>query len=133
LLREYLEQVRAAVAKEALTMILTGADATGFEEDARLTAMWLWTLKAGDGSGTEGEAAEDDSGDEEEGSGKKPQHLPAVGAVVHEPYAQSGFHPPRCQLSDLLPAVGAERRARRVFADSDSRACHARALRRTDA
>ena len=25
-------------------MIFTGADATGFEEDARLTAMWLWTL-----------------------------------------------------------------------------------------
>ena len=44
-LGEYLEQVWAAVAKEALTMIFTGADATGFEEDARLTAMWLWTLK----------------------------------------------------------------------------------------
>ena len=47
-LKEYLEQVWAAVAKEALTMIFTGADATGFEEDARLTAMWLWTLKTGD-------------------------------------------------------------------------------------
>ena len=43
-LGEYLVQVWAAVAKEALTMIFTGADATGFEEDARLTAMWLWTL-----------------------------------------------------------------------------------------
>ena len=43
-LKEYLEQVWAAVAKEALAMIFTGADATGFEEDARLTAMWLWTL-----------------------------------------------------------------------------------------
>ena len=46
-LKEYLEQVWAAVAKEALTMIFTGADTTGFEEDARLTAMWLWTLNAG--------------------------------------------------------------------------------------
>jgi len=36
--------VWAAVSKEALAMIFTGADATGFEEDARLTAMWLWTL-----------------------------------------------------------------------------------------
>jgi hypothetical protein len=35
-LREYLEQVWAAVAKEALTMIFTDADASGFEEDARL-------------------------------------------------------------------------------------------------
>jgi hypothetical protein len=43
-LKEYLEYVWAAVAKEALNMIFTGADATGFEEDARLTAMWLWTL-----------------------------------------------------------------------------------------
>ncbi len=46
-LREYLEQVWAAVAKEALAMVFKGADASGFEEDARLTAMWLWTLSAG--------------------------------------------------------------------------------------
>src|SRR5204862_1386462 len=45
-LKEYLEQVWAAVAKEALTMIFKDADTTGFEEDARLTAMWLWTLNA---------------------------------------------------------------------------------------
>jgi adenine-specific DNA methylase len=45
-LREYLEQVWAAVAKEALTMIFKDADTTGFEDDARLTAMWLWTLSA---------------------------------------------------------------------------------------
>lgn len=45
-LREYLEQVWAAVSKEALNLIFTkaDADASGFEEDARLTAMWLWTL-----------------------------------------------------------------------------------------
>lgn len=43
-LREYLEHVWAAVAKEALAMVFKGADATGFEADARLTAMWLWTL-----------------------------------------------------------------------------------------
>ena len=46
-LKEYLEYVWAAVAKEALNMIFEGADATGFEEDARLTAMWLWTLSTG--------------------------------------------------------------------------------------
>ncbi len=45
-LREYLEQVWAAVAKEALNMIFEGAHTEGFEEDARLTAMWLWTLSA---------------------------------------------------------------------------------------
>jgi adenine-specific DNA methylase len=50
-LNEYLEQVWAAVAREALTMVFEGADATGFEPDARLTAMWLWTLKAGGNGG----------------------------------------------------------------------------------
>jgi adenine-specific DNA methylase len=44
-LKEYLEQVWATVSREALKMIFEGADASGFEEDARLTAMWLWTLR----------------------------------------------------------------------------------------
>ncbi|KAA3596708.1 MAG: hypothetical protein D8M57_19250 [Candidatus Scalindua sp. AMX11] len=44
-LKEYLEEVWAAVSREALNMIFKGADASGFEEDARLTAMWLWTLR----------------------------------------------------------------------------------------
>jgi len=44
-LREYLEHVWAAVAQEALRMLFEGAEASGLEEDARLTAMWLWTLK----------------------------------------------------------------------------------------
>ena len=42
-LREYLEHVWSAVAREALSMIFSDADTTGLEEDARLTAMWLWT------------------------------------------------------------------------------------------
>jgi putative DNA methylase len=69
-LKEYLEYVWAAVAKEALNMIFAGADATGFEEDARLTAMWLWTLSTGaNGSGPVAE--ETGSEDEEEGAAKK--------------------------------------------------------------
>lgn len=71
-LKEYLEQVWAAVAKEALTMIFKEADATGFEEDARLTAMWLWTLNAGNTDAANGESAEDDDADDEsEGGAKK--------------------------------------------------------------
>lgn len=63
-LREYLEYVWAAVSKEALTMIFSGADATGFEEDARLTAMWLWTLTTDkNGNGAAGNGAADDEGD----------------------------------------------------------------------
>jgi hypothetical protein len=68
-LKEYLESVWAAVAKEALTIIFPDADTVGFEEDARLTAMWLWTLNAGNtnGDGAEREEAEDES----EGGAKK--------------------------------------------------------------
>lgn len=43
-LGECLQEVWTAVSHEALSMIFEGADASGFEEDARLTAMWLWTL-----------------------------------------------------------------------------------------
>lgn len=72
MLQEYLEQVWAAVAKEALTMIFTGADTTGFEEDARLTAMWLWTLNAGNTGTANGDAADGEEGDDEsEDAGKK--------------------------------------------------------------
>jgi len=46
--RGYLSYVWEAVSKEALSMIFEGADATGFEEDARLTAIWFWTLKTAD-------------------------------------------------------------------------------------
>lgn len=44
LLKEYLEHVWAAVSKEALSTIFRDADASSLEPDARLTAMWLWTL-----------------------------------------------------------------------------------------
>lgn len=58
-LKEYLEQVWAVVAKEALTMIFAGADTSGFEEDARLTALWLWTLSAQDNGKGEAVSEED--------------------------------------------------------------------------
>ena len=45
-LKDYLEQVWAAVSQEALSMVVHGTDAKLFEEDARLTAMWLWTVAA---------------------------------------------------------------------------------------
>ncbi len=72
-LKEYLEHVWAAVAREALSMVFAGADATGFEADARLTAMWLWTLQAANGtaeSADNSDNAEESDGDSE-GSGKK--------------------------------------------------------------
>src|SRR5687767_15392617 len=50
-LRDYLEHVWATIAREALSVIFRDADATGLDEDARLTAMWLWTLFAGNANG----------------------------------------------------------------------------------
>ncbi len=70
-LKVYLENVWAAVAKEALGLIFQGADATGFEEDARLTAMWLWTLSAGaNGNGNKDAIVESDDVEDQETSGK---------------------------------------------------------------
>ncbi|HXM64951.1 MAG TPA: DUF1156 domain-containing protein [Terriglobales bacterium] len=70
-LGEYLEQVWAAVAKEALAMVFKGADATGFEADARLTAMWLWTLKSPDTNGQSEVGDEEEYEDESESENKK--------------------------------------------------------------
>ncbi|MBN1323084.1 MAG: DUF1156 domain-containing protein, partial [Methanotrichaceae archaeon] len=67
LLGEYLVEVWAAVSREALNMLFEGADATGFEEDARLTAMWLWTLSAGaNGNGNGGNVSGDPLGEDGE-------------------------------------------------------------------
>jgi len=66
-LREYLEQVWAAVSKEALSMLFKDADAAGLEPDARLTAMWLWTLGTNRNSTAEdAESAEEEETEEED-------------------------------------------------------------------
>ena len=71
-LREYLEQVWAAVSTEALSMIFRDADAAGLESDARFTAIVLWTLGAGGSSGSESHDgdAEDEDDDEDEDTPK---------------------------------------------------------------
>ena len=64
-LGEYLEHVWAAVSTEALSMIFEDADAAGLEPDARLTAMWLWTLGGGSGkAGANGQPDEGEAGDD---------------------------------------------------------------------
>ena len=82
-LREYLEHVWAAVSHEALSMIFKDADAAGLEPDARLTAMWLWTLStavpAANGNGHTTEAANEESDEDDEG-GKK--QAPTSGFVL---------------------------------------------------
>jgi putative DNA methylase len=75
LLKEYLEHVWATVSKEALSTIFRDADAAGLEPDARLTAMWLWTLGGGSPStngkpADEGESNDEGAEDEDEGSSR---------------------------------------------------------------
>jgi putative DNA methylase len=71
-LKDFLEHVWAAVSKEALSVIFEGANTEGFEPDARLTAMWLWTL-AGPAKDSNAKESEEDeeSDDEDNGDGKK--------------------------------------------------------------
>lgn len=71
-LREYLEKVWAAVSQEALNMVFTGGEAQALEEDARLTAMWLWTLSAGiaDSSVEDDDQTEKTDDDENSGGSK---------------------------------------------------------------
>lgn len=54
-------------------MVFQGADATGFEADARLTAMWLWTLQAGDGESVRTDDDEAETEEEAESNGKSPK------------------------------------------------------------
>ncbi len=74
-LREYLGHVWAAVSKEALAMIFSGADATGFEEDARLTAMWLWTLTTADSRGKASKMEVEDEANSDENAVKKSKKI----------------------------------------------------------
>lgn len=71
-LKSYLEHVWAVVSKEALSVIFAGADTEGFEPDARLTAMWLWTL-AGPAKDPKGENDDVEEGaeDDDDESSKK--------------------------------------------------------------
>ena len=64
-LKEYLEEVWAAVSREALGMIFESGDGSGLEEDARLTAMWLWTLSAGADNGESISNNNEDEADED--------------------------------------------------------------------
>lgn len=76
-LSEYLEVVWAAVSREAMSVIFEGADATGFEEDARLTAMWLWTLS---GHKPENQPDETEDADTEETDEETPSKANGSGS-----------------------------------------------------
>ena len=117
-LGEYLEHVWATVAREALDMIFSGADTTGFEEDARLTAMWLWTLSTGangNGQRKNGAVSSDDGDalDEEDSNGAATRSTGAGGYALEYDAARKiaqglGAHLER--LAHLVEVKGATAR-----------------------
>jgi adenine-specific DNA methylase len=70
-LREYLEHVWAAVSREALSSIVADSDLSGFESDARLTAMWLWTVAGGKDEAGMIKDEDEDSDEDDEDAPKK--------------------------------------------------------------
>ncbi len=81
-LKEYLEHVWAAVSKEALSMIFRDPETAGLEPDARLTAMWLWTLASPTssvGAAAEGGVETDGESEEEDGASKKKERVLGFG------------------------------------------------------
>lgn len=103
LLPEYLEHVWATVSTEALTLIFKdgGADAGGLEPDARLTAMWLWTLGATKADNAAAKADDDEGGDDDEdakSTAAKPTRGFALEFDAARKIAQGlGVHLEKCQ------------------------------------
>lgn len=112
-LKEYLEHVWAAVAKEALALVFEGADTAGFEEDARLTAMWLWTLRTDQDGIVNGELpienGEPDEEEEDKSQTSKPKIQTLTGYVLEYDAARKiaqGLGAHLEQLASLIEVKG---------------------------
>lgn len=98
LLPEYLEQVWATVSTEALSLIFKDADAGGLEPDARLTAMWLWTLSAAKPEKGSASGEDDGDGDDDGSTTAKPTRGFALEFDAARKIAQGlGVHLDKCQ------------------------------------
>lgn len=144
-LKEYLEHVWAAVAREALSMIFAGAETSGLEEDARLTAMWLWTLStAGNGKvepAAEDSAVEDDEeGDADTAAGGNGKKGKMAGYVLEYDAARKIAQGLGAHLEDLKTTVEVKgetarllpvaERTRHLFGRADAEAPSAKRKRK---
>src|SRR5665213_1130813 len=73
--RGFLAYVFETLSKEALRQVLGDAETEGFEEDSRMTALFLWTLQATKANGNAGKKVEtvddgEDQADDDEDDGK---------------------------------------------------------------
>lgn len=81
--RGFLSYVFEAVSREALRQVLGSAETEGFEEDARLSALFLWTVQSSRANGNGHnrtrpgrEEAQDEPNDESEEEGKRRRARP---------------------------------------------------------
>lgn len=135
-LDEYLAKVWEVVGRSALAQVLGTAEARArngaagaVEEDARLTALFLWTLRATDGDRTEDEGAADededavDNEDEEEGPGAKTKGFTLVFDVVRRFAQPLGIELPKWEGRVIETKKGVVRllpvaeRARQLFGE----------------
>lgn len=135
-LPEFLEKVWEVVGRAALAQVLgTGEHGAGaLEEDARLTALFLWTLQSTNGAASEGaeeepEAVEEtEEGEEEDAQRRKVKGFTLVFDVVRRFAQPLGIHLPDWEkrvvetkkgIVRLLPVT---ERARQLFGEDGAQA-----------
>ena len=144
-LDEYLEKVWEVVGRTALGQVLGTAEARArngasgaIEEDARLTALFLWTLQATDEGSPQAvdQEDEDDEGvedeEEEEESRRKPKGLTLVFDVVRRFAQPLGIELPKWEGRVIEKKKGVVRllpvaeRARQLFGEDGAQAVASR-------
>jgi len=88
-LAEFLEKVWEVVGRAALRQVLGAADGAGaIEEDARLVALFLWTLQSTNGNAAQAEAAEEEGEaevtEDEKEEDERPRKAPGGYALVYD-------------------------------------------------
>lgn len=143
-LAEYLEKVWEAVGRSALAQVLGTAEAKArngaagaVEEDARLTALFLWTLQSTDGetadatSDEDGEPSDEDD-DEENSSRAKAKGFTLVFDVVRRFAQPLGIELPKWEGRVIETKKGVVRllpiaeRAKQLFGEDGAQAVAAR-------
>lgn len=143
-LDEYLAKVWEVVGRSALAQVLGTAEARArngaagaVEEDARLTALFLWTLQATDGEGADagGEEEDEDTADdevEESGSGRSPKGFTLVFDVVRRFAQPLGIELPKWEGRVIETKKGVVRllpvaeRAKQLFGEDGASAVASR-------
>jgi putative DNA methylase len=141
-LPEYLEKVWEVVGRTALEQVLGGDEARArngaagaLEEDARLTALFLWTMQSTNGQGNGSQAANEveetdnlDEDEEEEAPRSKPKGFSLVFDVVRRFAQPLGIHLPAWEDRIIETKKGVVRlmavteRAQQLFGDAGAQA-----------